>query len=316
MNPNSLHQFHRAIRGPKGVPDKVASVEAEEAVPKDPGHPFARTTQIKFQFYDQRKSNTRFGYEHFISLPPSYDHDTSRKWPLLLFLHGSGESQRSPGESYASIRHGIPKVILCYDKLKEREDGVAPHIEVPMPARKGKNKQSRQGDKSPEPVPIETCTHLAENFVTLMPSLDMRHGYGWSAPILSALLDEVLERYRVDDDRIHLTGFSMGGYGVWDLAIREPGRFASSMPICGGADSSESSNLRHLSIWIHHGAKDDIIPAKASQIMYDALLHSGARNVKFTCHEDLMHDAWTAAYNDVEVYRWMLDCRKNASRPP
>ncbi len=309
VNPNSLHQYHRTVRGPKGVPDRIISTGSSIPVPKNPGHPFATTTRISFEFYDQRKSNAPFGYEHFVSLPPSYGHDVSRKWPLILFLHGSGESQRSPDQSYASVRHGIPKVVLCYDKIRDNGADEQPHIEVPMPARLRKTKQAKHGDKSSEPVPIEACTNLAESFVTLIPSLDMRRGYGWSASILSALLDEVLARYRIDANRIHLTGFSMGGYGVWDLALREPHRFASLMPICGGADPSQAGKLSHLPIWIHHGANDDIIPAKASQMMYDALLAAGAQHVKLDCHAAMMHDAWTAAYNDVKVYQWMLDHR-------
>ena len=313
VNPNSLHQFHRAVRGPKGVPDRITGIETGDAIPKDPGHPFAATTRVSFEFYNQRKSNAPFGYEHFISLPPAYAHDVSKKWPLILFLHGSGESQRSPGESYASLRHGIPKVVLCYDKIRESGDGLLPHIDIPMAERTRKNKQTKQGDRSSEPVPSEGCTLLAENYLTVTPSLDMRRGYGWSAAILSVLLDEVLDRYRIDPDRIHLTGFSMGGYGVWDLALREPHRFASLMPICGGADPSQADKLKHLPIWIHHGAKDDIIPAQASVLMYDALLASGAQQLKFTCDPDLMHDAWTAAYNDTQVYRWMLDHRRASS---
>ena len=315
VNPNSLHKFHRAVRGPKGVPDQIISTETGDAVPKHPGHPFAATTRVSFEFYDQRKSTAPFGYEHFVSLPPSYDRNVSRKWPLILFLHGSGESQRSPGESHASIRHGVPKVILCYDKLCGSGDNECPHIDIPMAARMRKNKQVKQEDRSSEPVPIEACTELAENFVTVTPSLDMRRGYGWSSPILSALLNEVLERYRIDHDRIHLTGFSMGGYGVWDLALREPHRFASLIPICGGADPSQADKLKHLPIWMHHGAQDDIIPAKASELMYDALLVCGAQQVKFDCHADMTHDAWTVAYNDEAVYRWMLDHRKVIAEP-
>jgi len=32
--------------------------------------------------------------------------------------------------------------------------------------------------------------------------------------------------------------------------------------------------------------------------------------VKFTRYPDLRHDSWTAAYGNVEVYRWMLDCKR------
>lgn len=246
-NPNSLHDFHTARRGPKDVPNVVmASPTEHRSEPKDPGHPYAQTKHIQFNFYDQRTSNAPFGYEHFVSLPPKYDEDTSRTWPLILFLHGAGESQRGRNESFSSIRHGIPKVILCYDKLKSNE---TPAIDVPVATRLKRSKQTKQGDKSVEPVPPEVCTLLAENFITVSPSLNMDWGYGWNASVLSALLDEIVQRYRVDLDRIHVTGFSMGGYGTWELALHTPRRFATLMPICGGGDHLRASHIKHVPQW-------------------------------------------------------------------
>lgn len=278
-----------------------------ESVPKDPGHPHANTSHIYFKYFDQRKSNAPFGYEHFVSLPPTYDSDTTKQWPLILFLHGAGESQRGVNESYASIRHGIPKVILCYDKLKSGSD---PSIDIPLAARIRKSRQTRQGDKSVEPVDAEVCTTLAENFITVTPSLNMDYGYGWNASILSALLDEIVERYRIDTDRVHVNGFSMGGYGTWDLAMHSPNRFATLMPICGGGDTARASLISHVPQWVHHGDKDDIIPLKASQQMVRALERAEAPEVKFSRYPDLMHDSWTAAYNDLEVYKWMLQHKR------
>ena len=249
VNPNSLHLFHTTKRGPKGVPDIImaSNSASQDSQPKDPGHPYAETRHISFQYFDQKLSNAPFGYEHYVSLPPSYNEDTEKAWPLILFLHGAGESQRGVNESYASIRHAIPKVILCYDQLKGGID--LPSIDIPMAPRLRKSKQTKQGDKSKETVSAKVCTFVAENFVTVTPSLNMDLGYGWNASILSALLDEVVERYRIDVDRIHVTGFSMGGYGTWDLAMRTPNRFASLMPICGGGDSLRVKQIKHIPQW-------------------------------------------------------------------
>lgn len=137
---------------------------------KDPGHSYAKTNNISFKFYEQRESPAPFGYEYFISLPPAYE-STSEKYPLILFLHGAGESQRSANESYASIRHGIPKVVLCYDKMKDGVD--PPHIDIPQAERIRRSRGSKAGDLSVEPVSKEVCTTVAENFITLTPSLNM-----------------------------------------------------------------------------------------------------------------------------------------------
>jgi pimeloyl-ACP methyl ester carboxylesterase len=121
-----------------------------------------------------------------------------------------------------------------------------PSIDVPLAPRLGKGKQD---DKSTKPVPAEVCTFVAENFIAVTPSLKMDCGYGWNSSILSALLDEIVLHYRIDLDRIHLTGFSMGGYGAWDLATHTPNRFASLVPICGGGDPICAGQIKHIPQW-------------------------------------------------------------------
>ncbi|KAL9632427.1 MAG: hypothetical protein Q9204_003801 [Flavoplaca sp. TL-2023a] len=282
--------------------------------PKDPGHPYAQTSNIVFNFYDQPTSTASFGYEHYISLPPTYDTSPDKPWPLILFLHGAGESQRAKNESYASIRHGVPKIILCYDKYKSGMS--TPSIDIPLaPRLRGRNPnkgKSGDADLSSTPVSAEVCRIVAEEFVTVTPSLNM--GYGWNHSILTALLDHIVQSYRVDIDRIHVTGFSMGGYGTWDLALSTPNRFASLMPICGGGDAIRAKNIKHVPQWVHHGERDDIIPISASEKMVKALKEVGAADVRFSRYKEDAHDSWTRAYGDVEVWRWVLDQKRESGR--
>ncbi len=56
----------------------------------------------------------------------------------------------------------------------------------------------------------------------------------WSVKTLDKLLNDIAAQYRVDEDRIYVTGLSMGGFGTWNLAARFPHRFAAIAPICGG----------------------------------------------------------------------------------
>lgn len=48
---------------------------------------------------------------------------------------------------------------------------------------------------------------------------------------------------------------------------------------------------------------------RASKQMVDALKKAGA-DVKFTRYSELMHDSWTATYDNPDVYRWLLSCRR------
>lgn len=136
---------------------------------KNPGHSHAQTKHISFTFYSQATSPAPFGYEYFVALPPAYSSSSSKKWPLILFLHGAGESQRGVNESYASVRHGIPKVVLCYDRLMDGVD--PPSIDVPRAPRM--RRAGTSGDRSAESVSVEVCRLVAEEFVTVTPSLNM-----------------------------------------------------------------------------------------------------------------------------------------------
>ena len=142
---------------------------------KDPGHPYAQTSHISFAFFDQPLSPSPFGYEHYVSVPPSYNSSGDKTWPLILFLHGAGESQRGKNESYASIRHGVPKIILSYDKYKAGM--LPPSIDIPLaPRLRGRNPnkgKSGDADLSSTPVSPEICTMVAEEFITVTPSLNM-----------------------------------------------------------------------------------------------------------------------------------------------
>lgn len=126
---------------------------------------------------------------------------------------------------------------------------------------------------------------------------------------LEGLLDQVTKKYRVDQDRIYLTGLSMGGYGTWELAMRQPKRFAALVPICGGGDLARASLLKDVPIWIFHGAKDEVVSPEESQRMYDALKACGG-NVRFTLYPEADHLSWVPAYADPALYDWLFQQRR------
>jgi len=132
-------------------------------------------------------------------------------------------------------------------------------------------------------------------------------GQWW--PILGrevlALIDEMLERYKIDPDRVYLTGLSMGGYGTWAIASAWPERFAAIVPICGGGRPFTAANLKKVPVWAFHGAKDPVVPLSESQQMVDAVNRAGGK-AKLTIYPDAEHDSWTQTYDNPELYQWLL----------
>lgn len=133
---------------------------------------------------------------------------------------------------------------------------------------------------------------------------------------LLALLDELAATYPIDRQRVYLTGLSMGGRGAWRLAAQHPQRFAALVPICGrrpdGVRSPEDARpLCDLPIWVFHGAQDQVVPITESDAMVAALREYGA-NVRYTAYPDADHNSWTRAYDEPQLYDWMLNQRRAA----
>jgi predicted peptidase len=134
----------------------------------------------------------------------------------------------------------------------------------------------------------------------------------WQPVKLAALLDEICEKHKVDQDRIYVTGLSMGGFGTWALAAYQPDRLAAIVPICGGGQWFWARNMAHLPTWVFHGAKDEAVALSQSEEMVDALKKAGAEP-KFTIYPEVAHDSWTETYNNPEVYEWLLAQRRAAA---
>ena len=58
----------------------------------------------------------------------------------------------------------------------------------------------------------------------------------WYTKDLMTLIEEIESEYSVDEDRIYLTGISLGGNGAWKVATDYPDKFAAVIPISGWGD--------------------------------------------------------------------------------
>lgn len=139
-------------------------------------------------------------------------------------------------------------------------------------------------------------------------------GRWWEASELASLLDHVIAEHRVDEDRVCLTGLSMGGFGTWRLAFLQPHRFAAIAPICGGGEPYWGKQIAHIAVWAFHGGVDFLVPVARSQSMVDAIKKANGEP-KLTIYPDAGHDSWTKAYENQELYEWMLSQRRSKPKP-
>jgi predicted peptidase len=160
-------------------------------------------------------------------------------------------------------------------------------------------------------IPKELSAGRKLPFIVIAPQCP--EGEWWDTQMLIGLLDEVERKWRVDRDRVYLTGLSMGGYGTWALAAEQPDRFAAIAPICGGGNPLTASKIAKLPIWAVHGDADPVVPVSETRSMMRWLGFSKAPDVKFTEVKGGKHDVWTDFYRNNELFDWFLTKKRGGT---
>lgn len=124
-----------------------------------------------------------------------------------------------------------------------------------------------------------------------------------------AVLGEVEKSFRIDPDRVYLTGLSLGGMGTWSLGMKEPKRWAALVPVCGRGDPSQVDKVKDLPIWCFHGDADRAVSVDGSRTMVKALEDLG-KKPRYTEYPGVGHNSWDAAYGTDELYTWLLEQRR------
>lgn len=147
-----------------------------------------------------------------------------------------------------------------------------------------------------------------------------------AADIAFAALDATMREFHGDPDRTYLTGLSMGGYGTWELALMQPHRFAALVPVCGALTAPRDERdlyvtplrgesdpaaalarrLKHVPVWIFHGAKDDLVPPREDRLTHAAFQAVGG-DVRYTEFPDANHNSWDPAYSGTpDLWPWLF----------
>lgn len=131
----------------------------------------------------------------------------------------------------------------------------------------------------------------------------------WNPYAVTALTKELIGTLKVDRKRVWLTGISMGGNGTWMAGALEPELYAAVVPICGWGDFFMVRQLTPVPVWAFHGALDPVVPVAKTQELIDSLKASGAKP-KLTIYPDAGHDSWTKAYDEPELWDWLVKQKK------
>ena len=135
----------------------------------------------------------------------------------------------------------------------------------------------------------------------------------WDTDAVYFLIKEISEKYKIDKDRIYLTGLSMGGWGTLKLAGEHPEMFAAVAAVCAPTDRvmlATIDNYKDLNIKLFHGGMDDVVLPENAFNFYQKL-HPVNPKAELTIFPNDNHNSWDSTYSDQKLYDWMLSLTKN-----
>jgi len=209
------------------------------------------------------------------------DYDSTRQYPLVLFLHGAGERgkdnarQLTHGSSlFINHRTNYPAIVI-FPQCPEGSYWSAVTID--------RNRQPfdfRFHYDQPPTKPFQAAIALTQSFI---------------------------REKKADKNRIYIMGLSMGGMGTFEAIHRYPKMFAAALPICGaGDDENYHRKARRVPFWVFHGAEDSVVGVQESRQMVEKLKKIGAK-VLYSEYPGVDHASWDNAFQEDALLPWMFD---------
>ncbi len=220
-----------------------------------------------------------------ILYPENYD--KSKKYPVILFLHGAGERGN---DNTKQLTHGS-RLFLADSNRKKFPCFVI----IPQCPQDG-YWSSAKIDRSTSPITIGFDYEAT--------------GITWPLQSAIDIVKQLTKDEKVDRKRIYITGLSMGGMGTFEAVYRNPGLFATALPICGGGDTVHYDNrVKAVPFWIFHGDADAVVNVNLSRSMVAKLKASGV-NVKYTEYPGVNHNSWDNAFAEPTYLSWMFSQKR------
>ncbi|MDO5579612.1 MAG: hypothetical protein Q4G69_00620 [Planctomycetia bacterium] len=223
-----------------------------------------------FLFSGGKYENATIKYRLFSPLKTTPD----KKYPLVIYLHGIGESGNDNAYPLLYLNNLLP-IMIGPDK----EDFYMLVLQCPRKTPGWRFRTTRDG------------------------TLD----------VLNTLVDKLVQELPIDPGQLSLFGLSSGGHGVWLYAQQYPEKFAAACP-APGTPLNMYSNLRkmiHTRIWSFRGTNDKANPAEPILKIADFLNASGGY-AKLTEIEKGGHGVWMPAMRKYDCFRWMIKQKRNS----
>jgi len=164
-----------------------------------------------------------------VMYPENYD--KKKSYPLVLFLHGSGERG---DDNEKQLVHGAS---LFTDSLNRHNfQAIILFPQCPL-----KQSWVHRVKKDTKPKDVKS------------------KGLAKPLELAKKLVDYYLKTESVNKKRIYVVGLSMGGMGTFDIICQYPNKFAAAIPICGIANVEHLKKVIKMPIRIYNGSSDNVV---------------------------------------------------------
>ncbi|MGW8314994.1 MAG: carboxylesterase family protein [Bacteroidales bacterium] len=214
-----------------------------------------------------------------------YDFDESKEYPLVVFLHGA----------YSNHRLGLRRVFG--EGNIQGPDFGTPGFEVPE-------------------TDLEATRYYPElkhvDYIVAAPYARGTAGYqGIPEQDIFDMLADIKSKFSIDEDRMYLTGLSMGGGGTLWVGLTRPDLWAAIAPVCP-APPEDANNLagNALNIPVHLfvGDRDGLM---ATADTWNDRFKSRGVDVEYMIYPGIAHNSWEYAYKDGFIFEWFSQFERN-----
>ncbi len=207
-------------------------------------------------------------------LPANFD--GSRRYPLVVSLHGAGSNHR------LNLRRVF-----------------------------GRNNAEGEND-------VEASRYFPEwddvEYIVAAPYARGTMGYqGVAEQDVLDVLADVKRRFPIDENRVYLTGLSMGGGGTLWIGLTRPDIWAAIAPVCPAPPRGMEAlipNALNLPIRIFQGAVDPVVRPESVRTWVERFAVVGTP-VEYTEYPGVDHFSWVPAYEGGQIFEWFGRFERN-----
>ncbi|HLT32976.1 MAG TPA: PHB depolymerase family esterase [Aquaticitalea sp.] len=208
------------------------------------------------------------------------DFSESESYPLVLFLHGAGERG---DDNIKQLTHGSDMFV----KYRDSFPAIVIFPQCPQTDYWANAMVNRGTKPLTLTFPKDVAATKALNMVML-------------------LVDEMLLKTHINKEQVYVGGLSMGGMGTFEILYRKPDVFAGAFAICGaGLPETAEAYAKKVSMWIFHGANDDVVNPQFSVDMVGGILKYGGKP-NFSLYAKDNHNSWDSAFDEPELLPWLF----------